>query len=582
MGDRAWPALVAVLLFAGALLPASMTLGADDRPSWFDDWGVEPGFSITEDSAGFVLPTSITFIPEPGLSPDDPLYFVTELRGTIKVVTRAREVLDFATVPAFEPEDEFPDGAGEGGLVAVCLDPRTGGIFTTFSYHDEDGLLRNGLTRFDTTPGVFSTAPDAVHDYSGQLVDGLSALSHQVGGCRVSGDSLFVSVGDGGDPRGASNPAVPVGKVLRLTTGGQPHPDNPFFDEGGPASLAWAVGLRNPFGIELVDGEVYVADNGVDVDRLLRLEGGEDYLWNGSDDSIMARANTVFQPAIGPAHMAYVGEGGPDWPADYRDSFYVTATTEMRGGMVRSGIVRLPYDISGDHALDQPSFFVRSLTDRRTDPAAIAVGPDGLYFAPLIPDESGANPILRVSYDPNDEHPHRATVATGGAEQLIETYECLSCHSLDGIGGTVGPPLDPNSLHTRVVSRLISPDYRESVLRVNELTSEPFASWQEERDEILEIESLDEKYRRWVKYRLMEPKFDDPDAQMPNLGLSEPEAEAIAVFLAGRTDSLVERGLRAVFGTRRGLITFGAGALAGALFGLIGAVLARRFRDSVT
>ena len=33
-----------------------------------------------------------------------------------------------------------------------------------------------------------------------------------------------------------------------------------------------------------------------------------------------------------------------------------------------------------------------------------------------------------------------------------------------------------------------------------------------------------------------EPKFDDPDAQMPNLGLTEKQAASIAAFLAGSKD----------------------------------------------
>ena len=47
------------------------------------------------------------------------------------------------------------------------------------------------------------------------------------------------------------------------------------------------------------------------------------------------------------------------------------------------GLVRLEYDISEDHALDQPRLFVRPLVDRKVTPAAIALGPDSIYFSPL-------------------------------------------------------------------------------------------------------------------------------------------------------------------------------------------------------
>ncbi len=62
---------------------------------------------------------------------------------------------------------------------------------------------------------------------------------------------------------------------------------------------------------------VYVADNGFLVDRLLHLEAGEDYLWNGSEDSILARADLLFQPSIGPAHIIYVPSGQLGWPDDH-------------------------------------------------------------------------------------------------------------------------------------------------------------------------------------------------------------------------------------------------------------------------
>ena len=38
----------------------------------------------------------------------------------------------------------------------------------------------------------------------------------------------------------------------------------------------------------------------------------------------------------------------------------------------------------------------------------------------------------------------------------------------------------------------------------------------------------------WVKYRIMEPRFDRIDAQMPTLGVSEGDAEALADLLFDR------------------------------------------------
>ncbi len=99
-------------------------------------------------------------------------------------------------------------------------------------------VLPNGITRFDSRPGTFSLRPHSSHDYRSTLAGGLSALSHQIGGCRTLGNELYVSVGDGGNPVASSDPSIPLGKVLRFRLGGDPHPGNPLTEEGGPASAA--------------------------------------------------------------------------------------------------------------------------------------------------------------------------------------------------------------------------------------------------------------------------------------------------------------------------------------------------------
>ncbi|MCI0481251.1 MAG: hypothetical protein L0213_06665, partial [Candidatus Dadabacteria bacterium] len=47
--------------------------------------------------------------------------------------------------------------------------------------------------------------------------------------------------------------------------------------------------------------------------------------------------------------------------------------------------------------------------------------------------------------------------------------------------------------------------------------------------------------RAWVKYHIMEPKFDNPDSGMPNLGVNEEEAELITLFLVPEAPDLRRR-----------------------------------------
>jgi hypothetical protein len=103
---------------------------------------------------------------------------------------------------------------------------------------------------------------------------------------------------------------------------------------------------------------------------------------------------------------------------------------------------------------------------------------------------------------------------------------CFSCHELDGQGGTAGPSLDQLGLLKRLQYRLNSPAW---VAAVQELQGEEFA---DERQEVLDAEGRD-RMRLWVKNQILSPGFDNPSSQMPDLGLSEEEAEQISTFLVG-------------------------------------------------
>jgi hypothetical protein len=92
----------------------------DEGQAWRRDWELEEGFALDIDSEGYRFPTSIVFVPEPGPGPKDPLYFVTELRGAIKVVTNDRTVHTFADdFFRLELPYELPNMRAEIGLGAV-------------------------------------------------------------------------------------------------------------------------------------------------------------------------------------------------------------------------------------------------------------------------------------------------------------------------------------------------------------------------------------------------------------------------------------------------------------------------------
>src|SRR5690606_18362387 len=155
---------------------------------------------------GFELPSAIAFVPQPGTGPDSPLYFVAELQGSIKVVTRDRSVYDFGEVPTWGQQGHDLEGASQQGLAGLCLDADSGHVFATYTEPDEGGVLRNRIVRFDSEPTVFSLSASAATALAPVLASAQSAPAHQIGGCVVHDGELYVGVGDGGNPRHVTDP----------------------------------------------------------------------------------------------------------------------------------------------------------------------------------------------------------------------------------------------------------------------------------------------------------------------------------------------------------------------------------------
>ena len=126
------------------------------QADWRDDYEVAEGFRLDVDADNFRFPTSIAVVPNPGESPDSPLYYVTEIRGRVRVVTKNRSVHTFAEIFFdLEPMAELPNEAGGISMAGLCLEPNNGYVFVSYAYQDELGYYRNGLSRFQSEPGVF-------------------------------------------------------------------------------------------------------------------------------------------------------------------------------------------------------------------------------------------------------------------------------------------------------------------------------------------------------------------------------------------------------------------------------------------
>lgn len=166
----------------------------------------------------------------------------------------------------------------------------------------------------------------AVHEAT--VLDGISAELpyHTVGTVAEAPDgSLYVGVGDGGDPfrvdarraLRSRDRADPHGKLLRILPDGAGHPANPWYDAGAPRawrSRVYAVGLRNPFRFALhpESGLPIAGDVGwQDAEEVDAVRAGGDYGWPCWE----GRAPTPGYRDL-PECLAAAAPGGvePDWP----------------------------------------------------------------------------------------------------------------------------------------------------------------------------------------------------------------------------------------------------------------------------
>jgi glucose/arabinose dehydrogenase len=550
---------------AASHAPAAATQAEPDA-TWKSDWAVREGFALDIDTEGYAFPSALAFVPQPGTRPQDPLYFVLELRGRIKVVTNDRQVHTFAEdFVQLRPKQELPAVEGEVGLAGICLAPEQGYVFATFAYQDAEGVLRNNIVRFDSAPRTFSLRPTGQTDL-GQILASYEAVpSHQIGGCQVSDGLLYVSVGDGRQTAQSQKVDSALGKILRMTLDGKPAPGNPFRQNDDiirAANYVWAYGFRNPFGLQVVDGRIFVADNGSGVDRFLQVEPGANYLWDGSDWSIGTNADLVLSPAVGPAEMAYLLSGAPGFPGDMASQFFVALSAPKH-----AGILQIAYNLEESRVTQAPRDFVRYEGKGTQYVVGVAVGPDGLYFAPIFPDAQGRSAVFRLAFDPAREHPFLLTNKSD-AYSLMEEKNCLGCHRLNGTGGAAGPALDRRTMLPHVQERLNSPEYLASVAAIDQLDREPFRSYKAARAEVVAAQGMD-RVRTWMTYHIMEPRFDTPDTGMPNLGLTKTEARSLTDYLLTE-ESFAERGRAALLALlpspllpRHLLFAFAAGLLAG-------------------
>jgi len=228
------------------------------------------------------------------------------------------------------------NASGQGGLLGLCLDPEfesTRLVYWVFSEPVSGGSLTavaKGRLAADESrienPAVIYRAMPA---HTGSAHYGGRILFDRTG-------HLLVSTGERSDlstrPQ-AQQLNSGLGKIIRITTNGQPAADNPFVNNAGARPEIYSLGHRNPQGMAIhpVTGDLWQSEHGPrGGDELNRVEAGSNYGWPTITYGIEYSGLTIgasiqqreglsqpayyWDPVISPSGMTfYAGDAIPEW-----------------------------------------------------------------------------------------------------------------------------------------------------------------------------------------------------------------------------------------------------------------------------
>ncbi|MCA9241074.1 MAG: PQQ-dependent sugar dehydrogenase, partial [Planctomycetales bacterium] len=379
------------------------------------------GFVIEEVGTDYRLPVNIAFVPDPGPNPDDPLYFVTELYGSIQVVTRDGTKHEFATgLLDYNPQGPI-SGSGEQGLTGLAvirdeIDPEVYQLFVGMLA--DNGSPPGGAAHYPKVERLTSVAGGlamATRTVLLNMQPETQGQSHQISNISIGPDGkLYVHNGDGFDASTALNLNQYRGKILRMNLDGSAPSDNPFYNASDgitPRDFVYAYGFRNPFGgaWRASDGQHYEVENGPSVDRLARVLPGVSYGWNGSNASMQINAIYNWSPATAPVNIAFIQPetfGGSQFPADMQDHAFVSESGPTYATGPQANGKRISEFVIDQNAnlLSGPDSLIEYVGEGKASVVGLTAGPDGLYFTELYEDTGDGGPtgagarIYRVRY----------------------------------------------------------------------------------------------------------------------------------------------------------------------------------------
>ncbi len=205
---------------------------------------------------GIPVPWGVAFLP-------DGTAVITERdSGTVHLLDQDGTLFEAGSIADTQP-------GGEGGLLGVAVSP---------TYDEDRQLFLYVTTATDNRIIRTTLGDDARLGERTVILDGIpQGFIHDGGRLAFGPDGyLYASTGEAGQPELAQDRDSLGGKILRITTDGDPAPDNPF--DGSPV---WSYGHRNVQGLAFDDeGRLWASEFGQDTwDELNLIEKGGNYGW---------------------------------------------------------------------------------------------------------------------------------------------------------------------------------------------------------------------------------------------------------------------------------------------------------------
>jgi len=351
-----------------ALLPASAALPPEDRQAREID--LPDGFTAYVIAEGFQQPTSVA------LGPDGSLY-VSQRGG-----------------PVFRLEDGNGDGFFEKAV------PYTSGISGVhgFTFGPGGALYVSNVGRVTVAR---DTDGDTVTDQAADVIQGLPHGRHENNGIVFGPDGkLYITNGS------TMNDGEGVEADERSATILQANPD-------GSGLRVYARGLRNPYDLTFdPQGRLWATDNGSDppcntIDELNLVIDGGDYGWpyGPTCDSFNQPSMNGSGLGAGSAPTPPVGDlgfntastgiayyGAPQFPADFRGSFFITLWGSNDAAPVPGGRVLVRAVI--DETPQGPRATVEEFGTGFFRPVDVVVDTDGT----LLVLDFGSGLLYRIIY----------------------------------------------------------------------------------------------------------------------------------------------------------------------------------------